>query len=582
MKNVILFASVGRTDIQVLMENGDGEQCRMNFPPPGLRKLHQALLDGKLPFVFQTPDLEKVKEHPQDLYVHFQTDREGNIQDPALVCTKAPEWKPVKEEGKYVLVPAKLISVVKTIKKEIEENHTNFLGAVVLSTHSGDELFGTKIYEKEPIACGKLLSEWLANTLSEALPNSQPPITASAEGKEIFECDWQRKTTWVDILDGGMRATEPGRDDPVNRTAIKRVDEVMRKIVSDEPDTTVLLCLGGGLPLFKDSLKDCARFHFRNRVVYWHEPQYMEEGEEEIFLQREVEDEPPSIQESYQARNHARTLIRKGDFSGAYSAVQHLESDPMEKLWVEKVKLASQYFSGELAGTEGLPDYIGDLMGNTPASLLVGMRCEAALRAGRLVEAVAWTSTFLGAALFDGMKSLTFISKVDNLHRTVEVTNPGAIPRTLTERQGNAGACLFDKRELNFSSRRIIKYRYDIIGQFEDIWISQMTQSLKNALRRYKLAIDTEISVNNVQRIPRLYRNVNLHNIIPQHETDNIKTVFWLAGLWNNPQEWKTHAFLGQNLCKNVLTALDCNNPLGLYNNLVNGLEKDLIEHGIS
>ncbi|MDP2644828.1 MAG: hypothetical protein Q8P24_07800, partial [Desulfobacterales bacterium] len=418
---------------------------------------------------------------------------------------------------------------------------------VVFSTHRNHlDLEDQEFYKNEPIACSPLLAAWLNQELAVKF--------AVNEGAKC-----------LNILKGNMLSPGSDRDDPVNREAMDLVNVAMKIAAEKYPAAEAWLSFGGGMPEFKEPIKECARYFFKNRIVYWQAPQFKKEN----YVRVEPGKESPTVQESFQARNHARTLILKGDFAGAYAAVQHLENDEQERNWVNKVHNIARYFMGNLPSTKKAPEINPLLQTNAPRCLLVAMRCEAALQGDRLAEAIAWTCTFFDAALLDFIEKQGWVEKLNDLEKTVTVKH--AVDNKFTKWQkGKDRACL------NCISEN--KYSYMTSGAFQQEWVNKLNS---NVLKNYLDALNKECDTIR----PVDLRNANMHSILNTKLTQKIKQVFNKAQLWATAKEAKERDgvfFLNNKLTKAVLRDLSYPEPAILCKkNIVGKLLKKLDDHEI-
>jgi hypothetical protein len=281
-----------------------------------------------------------------------------------------------------------------------------------------------------------------------------------------------------------------------------------------------------------------------------------------------LSEEAPTSQASLQSREQATTLIWKGDFAGAYGAVQYLESDAYERDWVTRVEQANRYFLGLLGADEDLPTYIQALL-NKPRCLLVAMRVEAALWAGRLPEAITWSWSFAEAALLDFIEQLPYVDKLDELNRTL-MCRPGHTPPS--DLTSDKGWCL--KSQLGTQSV------YTVMTQGrEQKWYRAIERETNiGELRCYRDAMRGSGPLSAIS--PYILRNVCAHSVLDQQTMATAEGLFVTANIWSGqPQGRIGHYFLECHLTKSILRKLGVADPSKCYLELVQGLTTDLAQY---
>ena len=584
---VVILAMVGTTDLQCLVEK-DGAAFRAVIGGD-VRAFHEAMLRSVDPLPY-TVDGSRV---------HLPAIEEGRDNGVKWVSRSGsfdPKgFQPIREDGKLVLVPAKLGEVLEAIRAEKD---TQVVAAVLLNTHriatEDDPPDLQRAVRNEPVAAGPVLARWCAETLR----------LSGGCGQESGDYGMGR-AGWVNYLHGKMMAEGEGRDFPVSRKAVKAVEDVIRRIYGWDDDFSVCLSLGGGLPMMKDSVKACAEFFFAGRVFNRHAPQLGKPS------WARPEDEPPAIAESYRTRRHVAHLIRQGDFVGAARAGEPFRKDEQERSWVECLEHAADYMAGGLTRTSGLPPYLTALtVKGLPSSVIVALRVEAALSMGRTPEAVAWTCTLLDAALKDFITQHFSGTKVDWLEETIYFPKGCTPPERLTtrieyiEKKGKKRedmACLEPRGAswaINTMTWRQLDRWMEVMGCVE-------LRKLKDALHP-----------RGAGRTPAQYRNMNQHGTMPPRIMREAERAFQKAGLWYSEEigtapkplsrvgtnlgallaqvmearaehstsessSGKAH-FLDQELIHGLFVALGVPNVGQLYRGLAEGLIQDLYEHEVN
>lgn len=576
-KEVVLFACVGNTDLQVLVKSLD--TLYRAEVGGDVYAFHSALWDEKRIKYTVDESHWKVKKTPnKERFDWFSEKNSWSIRDKAT--------EPVKADGdKFVLVPPKLAEIVLKLKEKGSDYEV--IAAVIFNTKRD----ATAIADEE--AKGKIRNE----------PHAVGPIIAQWLG-EIFDLDFSEEagkigcgiSGWVDLLDGAMMQEGPNRDTPVNRMAVARMDKAVREASQWGEKPLACLAVGGGFPNFKETLKACAAYRFPDKTFTLVTP---EMGESPVAEWRRPEDEAPPPAESFRIRTNAARLIRAGDFSGAWSAVQPLASDPEEKKWTENIGLAADHLAGNLTRQRDLPWYLTIFFDfGIPRCVLAAIRTEAALCGARIPEAVMWTCTFFEAALRDYILRMFQPSEFDEF-RSIMTGPTMKISKKLKNPhiEGNVqwGPCLVKL------TTKTNSWEIRTGGGQNRVWLEEINNV---ALQRFSDALNKERS----GRIsPKGLRNALMHRSVPPDDMAKAAKIFVEAGLWQLDSSPKTGLmadafrkagiqnaseiapgmhFLGHGLARGVLRNLLCDKgveePVQLYQALVTGLQRDMADHVIT
>lgn len=538
---VIFFISAGRTDLKILVTDQDGRQYSDMLPKFQVREFHQALLDGQVKYTVKS----RLKmEEPEKKTIRLAW-KEGRLQ---------PKEAVYQDDGETViLLPSKLAETTQFLRGKFCVR-----SVIIFNTHRGDsELIKQQLKEawhEEPIALGMVLSNWLKDEFG-----------LQSIGQQAGDIGLD-KAGWVNILEGDMLKSGPGRDYPIHRDIIRKIDEILCSTASwEERKLTACLATSGGLPELKDIFKACATYRFGyERVLEWQEVEYRNHD----WVSPSKENTHPA--ESLRARDHASRLIREGDFAGAYSAVKHLETDTTEKKWINKIKQVADYFAGKWPdNARHLPDYLHQLIEpKQPRCLLVGLRTEAALNAGRIPEAIGWTSTFLEAAILDAIEQTQPVVRLDEKTQTIEYQPDAKIEPILRD---NGCLTAYDKKKHPH-------YRYDAIGRCIWVWLDILDGP---ALERYNEKLKGKAQGQDTQPTPRNLRNINAHSLMNREIRQQVEKIFVKQGLWAENAESKTYGeyFLKQPVVKNVFKKFDIADAAQLYADLVTGLCQELADY---
>lgn len=230
-RKVVIFATVGHTDLQVVVER-DGEQYRAVIGR-NRRGFHEWVLEQK--------DSEPIVVNEFYAGVSSEDQGKGIFLDWSAHRTgfdPNSRFKPMTSEERIVLTPPKLAAVAESLKKDPD---MEVIAAVVFNTRRSpsdeDPAEFRSACDGEPIASGPILAKWLGGFLG--LP-------------ELGTKSWDigaGKAGWVDILDGKMMQEGSGRDVIVNREAVARIDRAASQAASWGTNRDVWACVsvGGGM-----------------------------------------------------------------------------------------------------------------------------------------------------------------------------------------------------------------------------------------------------------------------------------------------------------------------------------------------
>lgn len=554
MKNTVLFASLGRTDLQVL-EQKEGKKVRISLGH-NLRHFHERLLRGQdgLPWEIG-PGAVAFPEGGQNHKLDWELDREDY---------RLPEGyaEHLSEDGNLVLVPAKLAPAV----QEIEQHQDIRVTSVVLFTTNRNDSTPPGVFHNEPIAVGPIIGGWLSGQFGLDCSETAGDIGSGRVG-------------WIDILDDGMLSPAPGRDSPVNREAMRRVEDAMRRALEwSDAEPWACLSLGGGMPEFREPVKACAEFFFNGRTFNWQAPQFNSPD----FRWMGPGDEPPTTTDSYRVRRHVEALVRKGAFVEAYGAASELENDGEERAWVAQVRQVAGYVTGalsqEAARAAGVPKYLERLVWpfgrgtGGPRCLLVGLRVEAALWADRIPEAVAGTATFLDAAALDALaESLPAGCYLEDTSQLLRGSNQALNQLAHEVNEGTSSA---RRPPLKASGRA---WRYAMGPSNLNQWVRVFSPDSRQALMNYLSGLNK--SHGTIRLID--LRNLAVHSLLPPDMLEGIHGAFQRAGLWAENPTRIGDAFLGRPLARGVLRSLGINDAPDRYRALIGGLISALRQYEI-
>lgn len=529
---IVLLTAVGKTDLKILIRKEDQLACAE--VDGGIRELHEQLLNGDVQCLLQVTASLPLEES----YKYKVDWKEGSFHN------LPSGYDIVREDNRYVFIPVKLASVVRSLR----EKNKSVVACVVFATHRNDP----SKFKNEPVSAGMLIARWLAEEFRLEPGRSPEDIGIGKSG-------------WINYLDGDMLACGKGRDYPVNREGVCRIDRAIKTLA--RPEYWACLSVGGGLPEMKEPIKACAQFHFRNRVHIWQDPEFKED--KDWILPTQI---PPSPTESFRIRHYALEMIRRGDFTGAYALASPLENDPVERQWVRKIKSAHKYLTGILTASSGLPFSLSRLIEpSNPRCLSCALRVESSLQTGRIPEAISWTCTFFDAALIDFIVKTLKPDSIDDLRKVITIAAGVRLDKRLIEKIDNSiYGCLNRIREG--------QYEYRIGGNYTRRWL-EVIQS--KSLTQFRKAIDP-YKGKQVHMSPLKLRNILMHSRVTQEYMAEAKSVFISQGLWASKEKTMNgFKFLKQILVQNLFTELGIDHVENYWNTFIEDLSNELKNYTI-
>ena len=555
-EKIVFIATVGQTDLQVLVRK-DGQDYRAEIG--NIRQFHQALLNGALSYRVEGK-YARCKPLP-----NIKID--WNSGKGEAIAFKDSSCEVVRENQQIILIPAKLMELVESIKSDAKP----ITAALLFATHRDDKK-NTEYTRREPIAAGPILTRWLAQELNLEISDADGALSGIKPGH----------VTWVNYLDGEMESPGTGRDDPVDREAMRRIDRALQaaRTCAD----FAYLSLGGGLPNFKDQIIACAHYRFAGKLK---DRRVSEYDEKEQWTPDRALPHPPS--ESFRARLQATNFIEQGDFRSAYAVAAFLQNDDEEKPWVDALETTKDYMSGLLDNPENsMPDAIKTLIeiSERIQCLNIAIRTEAALWHENYREAAMLTNAFYDTALFDGIKQLMPTSHVDNVENLIKGNT-----HQLQPLEAKLNKLSNSEKYKPLTNLLDGSYGFNSQGQNEDLWIKCFPNILEESM------FDFQTRIYGTQKKfkgrtygkkatgikPRKLRNLYVHSSLKTDLANKIKEIYIGAQLWFDDIPQKPplgHYFLNQKTTRNILKALGiAHEPASYYANLVQELKRLMQEH---
>lgn len=517
----LLLVPAGETDLQVLMKNNGVEQ---RVTPADLRAFHESLLEDRDWTIDEgAAGLEEFGER-------------HDIRPSVEECL-------VDSNGRIRLVPAKL--------KVILDRIGQVDAAVVFGTWRDREV----AIRPEPVAVGPVLAGWIEARNRGDIVLARELALQRREPWDPARSDWPGGAQWVNLLQGRERLEG---DDPVERPLsqklVARLHVSLLRLQEDLKPDRVIIARTGGFPAVKELIVLVASLIFGSeRVEVLEVPQHSNK----VVTYRANTSKSP--QEAYRLREAALARIRAGDLEGAAAFAARAREDEWERPWAEAVIAAADWLAGRSVVPTSAPRYLTRL--NVPFRCFwAAARAEAALRSGRIQEAIVSSVTFFDAALLDAIQQLDWVKSVSELEHTVEIRPEHSPPDSLTSGP---------EPTLTLCPRRPRVYWFKQQGPHLGRWLDVMAQPIKEALA----AMDQALRTGN----PAIkeYRNVAVHGRLVGNDLRQAEREFKAARVWPNGQPPRFLYNCGPAL--GVLRALGKPEAAAIIEDMLTGLEKEIL-----
>lgn len=563
-KPLVLFISAGRTDLKIFATEQD-RCCAVEIESDSIRLFHQWLFDHPEQYVIEHQGDDEIP-----LYQKPQRNMRLNIdvKETALSFSgqNVENLALLTDEDRYIIVPVKLGKIIAHFQ---EQQDYEIVAAVVLNTHrDATSRFG----KNEPFAGGFVLAKWLSECFDLTFSKNQQP----EKGKSV----------WINLLDGNQDFDAEKGSDLINSIAVNRLIKALT-IFSSNPDLHIGICGIGGIPKFKNLIRDSAFFYFSERCLIAEDS----ENENTAPIIKKVGNFHLTVEQSFSLRASVTKLIQSGDFLGAEAAVCHV-SDKEHQLWIKPINDVARLFRGFDAdsNTDNQNQEINALLAKVRDSdkgcILAALRAEAALQSSSWVDAMSWTSSFYDAAFFDAIARLLDTwggeYQVNINDRTVTYSTNDFIKQMRLQR-GYRGAIAIpndmkqkriDKKNpptsfpLEYKGQEGNSYLLDTMGKIiGEKWRKEINSLAINNLFK---ALDSKIDGNSS---PKFYRNISTHRVLNSANLENAKNAYKNAGLWGANGNL---LFLEQPLVVAVLEDLNIPEVGQWYKQLVELLLKNL------
>lgn len=500
--DLIVAITLGQRDLQVLAVDDRG-LCRISPYRNRVGIFHRALLDGSLhPRLWVPKDLQQRVQEREDIDAVYQDGRVhlfGHLHQafPLLRLARAADLgeKLTGEEDVLWLTPGLLWRELRTLEQEVGKGIVRLHKIIFFETDRGpDDLRSGK----EPVAAVPLLSAWFQENLP-SVPIEK--VTCLKRGEQLTTVDHE------------------GNKHSLAATA-ERIDSTWRL----PPANVVRLHIAGGIPEISKVVEASAQFRFA--TVQARSPS------EDVATKAAGEFGPRFTPvEILHARRRARDLVRHGQFQAAAVLAQDFDavSTYPGNSWVLCLRAAARYFQGYMTDAWDLANILSSsrtgkmllqfLNGSQPQAFHVGMRTEAALKAGDILAAASLTITFEDVAVYDAV-DLTL--RQDPAHscvawgdRTIEVEKLLVTPEDLRNLAYTHHAQAFEVENwLKQSSLWVAKpwqeeTLRDAIATFGG------RAQLADSLRALAGEMDRRTAKGNS---PKNFRNIIIHSLPTQKE----------------------------------------------------------------
>jgi len=429
------------------------------------------------------------------------------------------------QEGRLILYPAKLAPVVRGLKA----NDVRIAGVLVVDTRREGR-------EQEPVASGV----WIRDYLQEAffirpercvLLNTFPPgdgARAQLEGEYDRPEDFPVREVVANWLHRNVEAFATS----------------MRK------DVIPLVLTTGGLAPVKDLLHSLASLQFKHLPLDLSTPEdrNSERGEFDPEVWRRLiakllEGKAVARAEAFAARARALSLVRRGDFAGAWASVVLQNRSEDDQYWLDPLHRVAIYFGGgstrpesdwpptHSSNVERTLESLDLRAGNMIQQLKnfalnAAFRVEAALQGQarsdlRLTDALAALCTLIDNLVVTRASQLVSCGEVYGLRLDQETGKViGEIPDVLSE------AKQFDGDKRRVAGNRDGWFGWDLKRderRFEAIY------QLDLLLRKKRPKMKTELNRN-----LRMLRNKATHQALGPEEVSRIDEVATKQGIWSS------------------------------------------------
>ncbi|MBF0160052.1 MAG: hypothetical protein HQL58_11080 [Magnetococcales bacterium] len=520
-KSIALFFTAGISDLKFVAEDGSllelAKVHSHSSTYASIREVHESLLKiGSDNIAIYPFDTDLVFDNSGVVNVNFLKYNDFLAQAPIDANGRSFPLQRL-DDGRLLLAADKLLPIWSSIQKK-QQRVSAVVGFCTKRDNRNDE----------PVAAEKLIF----TKLVERLRPEYSDLVTYVKGQETLESQ-----TGVFLPDAVAR--------------IEKGVYLCHQSLGDTK-TTPWLTTTGGIPPVKGVLRAAIELHFGPVRSF----QRFQDGAESSFYH--------APQDSLVARRHALDFIRCGALIEAAAMAWSFRDNETERYWVHPLRCAARFLDGNpvFAYSTGhypesaapserrleLPLFVYQMAqhmlpgGNQPQRrcLLVGLRAEAALRAGRWVDAINLSVTFHDAAIRDMINQ-----KIGHYvgDREIELKRSLTPSERLTLCDTNYGIgqndpCLRPIRQNVF---RVWSSKHH-----DDVWCQFFGGPLKE--------------MNDRLHGLREFRNRNTHDILSDNDIKKTKDAFKQIGLWQQSNQTNMLSFLDTDLPKEILRELGYKN----------------------
>ena len=343
--------------------------------------------------------------------------------------------------------------------------------------------------------------------------------------------------------------TEP-RDAMIRRDVVERIDLGLHATITDANPEKIVMAATGGFGVVASLVEQIVRLYARpgTEVEILDVPDSRHtQTPFDIATTRMI---APRPHDSFEARRRALELIREGHLLGAWGAVKHLHSDPVERQWTKVIEWLYLWAASMPVPEECTIQFLKQ----GKMAPRAACRVEFALRAGDVPRAIHGTVAFLEAALWDHLNS-HITERSDKGRRFRVCPQPG---------EGLVSNGKNDKKPFkkNLACADGVHW-YEIWDGYESTKRLAKSYLEKPELEKLACAVSQEI---------RTLRNDVAHNEPTPAIMTTATAKTQSVNLWS-----AENTFLTQPLVEGALRELGVSNPESLCSDLIKEIEELLL-----
>jgi hypothetical protein len=328
-------------------------------------------------------------------------------------------------------------------------------------------------------------------------------------------------------------------DAVIRREVVKRLERKLRDCLLTQTFEEVVLSLEGGIPKANRLIEEITRFHTTKPIDLLHIPDVLREGapqRDKAYSRKSL----PEPEEHYKAWRYALELIERGNFLGAWGAVQHLTKSSCLDHRTKVIKWLADF-----ASSLPLEECEIEVLCHSRRAVRSALRVEMALRSGDIPRAAHGTVAFFESAFWDHIDEYDFASE------------------GVTRKSGKEvefSSCPTDEQKKRFEKRKHDdKYQINDFSKGIKAWCKKLN---KEDLTNFQKSLNREI---------KDLRDDFAHNEPTIKKMNTAKEKMQGRHLWSNTDE-----FISQPLVQNVLRELGVESPENLWTDLMQEVRERL------